>query len=205
MAISWAIAHSFGVLGRFSKTVTPDTCLIVMKKNLSFHVLWPFPWAIVHNFGILERFGTTVTPDTCLRVMTKKSSFSHFMAVFISYCPHFVVTGRFTTTVRTDICLRTWQKTRRFGVYGRFHELFPIVLGFTRVCMARKTPDMFESYDPKVAPFRVFMIYCPQFWGSSAIYNECNTRYKFKCYDQKLVVFAFYGRFHELLPIVWGF
>jgi len=27
----------------------------------------------------------------------------------------------------------------------------------------------------------------------------------FERYDQKFVVFAFYGRFHELLPIVLGF
>jgi len=32
-----------------------------------------------------------------------------------------------------------------------------------------------------------------------------NTRYMFESYDQKLVVFAFYGRFNELLPVVLGF
>ena len=29
--------------------------------------------------------------------------------------------------------------------------------------------------------------------------------YMFERYEQKLVVFAFYGRLHELLPIVLGF
>jgi hypothetical protein len=35
-------------------------------------------------------------------------------------------------------------------------------------------------------------------WGSSVIYI-------FEWYDQKLVVFAFCGCFHELYPIVLGF
>ena len=37
-----------------------------------------------------------------------------------------------------------------------------------------------------------------------AIYNDCKSRYKFQRYDKKLVVFVFYGRLHELLPIFWG-
>ena len=44
----------------------------------------------------------------------------------------------------------------------------------------------------------VFTSYCPQFWGSRAIYL-------FVSYDQKVVIFAFYGRFHELLPTFMGF
>src|SRR4051812_48469590 len=43
----------------------------------------------------------------------------------------------------------------------------------------------------------VFMSYCPQFWGSRVIYM-------FQSYDQKLVFFAFYGHFHELLPHNFG-
>ena len=44
----------------------------------------------------------------------------------------------------------------------------------------------------------VSMTYCPQFRGSRAIYM-------FERYNQKLIVFAFYGRFNELLPKVLGF
>ena len=44
----------------------------------------------------------------------------------------------------------------------------------------------------------IFMSYCPQFWVSRVIYM-------FERYDQKLVVFAFYGHFRDLLPIVLGF
>src|SRR3954462_15937527 len=49
----------------------------------------------------------------------------------------------------------------------------------------------------------VFMSYCPYFSGSRAICMARKTRYMFESYDQKLVVFVFYGRFHELLPIVF--
>src|SRR3954463_4997254 len=51
----------------------------------------------------------------------------------------------------------------------------------------------------------VFMRYCPLFWGSRAIYNDRKTRYLLERYDPKLVVFAFYGRFHELFPTVLWF
>src|SRR3954467_14548673 len=48
----------------------------------------------------------------------------------------------------------------------------------------------------------VFMSYCPRFWGSRGICMACTTRFMFEIYDKKLVVFLFYGRFHELLPMV---
>ena len=41
--------------------------------------------------------------------------------------------------------------------------------------------------------------------GLRAIYNDHKTRYMFEIYDQKLSLFALYGLFHELLPIVLGF
>src|SRR3954470_5091881 len=50
----------------------------------------------------------------------------------------------------------------------------------------------------------VFMIYCPQFWGSKSICMARKTRYMFESYDQKLIVFAFYGHFHELLPMIYN-
>ena len=51
----------------------------------------------------------------------------------------------------------------------------------------------------------VFMSYFPQFYGSRAIYNNFTTRYMFESYDQKVVVFVFFGHFHELLPTVLEF
>ena len=51
----------------------------------------------------------------------------------------------------------------------------------------------------------VFISYCPRFGCSWAICRAHKTRYMFENYDQKLVVFIFYGRYHELLPKVLGF
>jgi hypothetical protein len=48
------------------------------------------------------------------------------------------------------------------------------------------------------------MSYCRQFWGSALIYKVHDTQYIFEGHDKKLITFAFYGCFRELLPIVWG-
>ena len=50
-----------------------------------------------------------------------------------------------------------------------------------------------------------FMSDCQQFWGSRGIRMARKTRYRFESYDPKLVVFVFYGHFHEFLPTVLGF
>ena len=49
----------------------------------------------------------------------------------------------------------------------------------------------------------VFMSYYTLFWRFGGIYNDPKTRYMIESYDQNLIVFAFYGRFHELLPTVF--
>src|SRR5215216_2407417 len=51
----------------------------------------------------------------------------------------------------------------------------------------------------------IFMSYCPQFFGSRRICMHVKNPYMFDRYHQKLVIFVFYGRFHEILPIVLGF
>jgi hypothetical protein len=51
----------------------------------------------------------------------------------------------------------------------------------------------------------IFVIFCPQFWGSGVIYKAHETLYIFEMRDQKLVIFVFLGCFHELLPIALGF
>jgi hypothetical protein len=48
------------------------------------------------------------------------------------------------------------------------------------------------------------MSYCRHFWGSVLIYKVHDTQYIFEGHDKKFIIFAFYGRFRELLPIVWG-
>jgi hypothetical protein len=36
----------------------------------------------------------------------------------------------------------------------------------------------------------IFVIFCPQFWGSGVIYKAHETLYIFETRDQKLVIFA---------------
>src|SRR3954463_5481956 len=50
----------------------------------------------------------------------------------------------------------------------------------------------------------IFMSYCPQFEVSRAFYSNLKTRYMFEIYDQKPVVFVFFGQFHDLLPAIFG-
>src|SRR3954470_8836694 len=96
--------------------------------------------------------------------------------------------------------------------FSRFMAVFmsycPYFSGSRAICMARKTRYMFERY-AKNSSFSCFMVvfmsYCPLFRVCRAICMARKTRYMFESYDQKLIVFAFYGRFHELLPTVFGF
>src|SRR3954462_348698 len=88
-----------------------------------------------------------------------------------------------------------------FAFDGCFHKLLPIIMGFHGDLNEHKTRYMFHDTS-KNSPFSyfmaVFMSNCPQFWGSKAIYM-------FESHDQALVVFPFYGNFHDLWPIFLGF
>jgi hypothetical protein len=48
---SWAIVHSFRVLGWLTRPMTLTTCLRGMTENTSFLRLWPFSWAIATVLG----------------------------------------------------------------------------------------------------------------------------------------------------------
>ena len=118
----------FGFQEDWHASLEPIHVWEIWPKTRRFRILWPFSWAISHSFMVLGWFTTTLRRDACLRVMTKNSFISCFMVIFMCYCPQF--------------------------------------LGSRRICMPRKNSYMFEIY------------------------------------DQKLIVFVFYGRFHELLPLV---
>jgi hypothetical protein len=63
---------------------------------------------------------------------------------------------------------------------------------------------MFERHVPKLIVFAfmaVFVSYCPQFWGSAAIYMAHDM---FERHDQNSSFLRFW-LFHELLPTVLGF
>jgi hypothetical protein len=85
----WAITHSFGISGWFTRPMTLSTFFRGWPKTRRFCILGPFSWVIAHSFRVPEWFTRSMTLSTCLRGMTKNSSFLHFRAVFMSYCPQF--------------------------------------------------------------------------------------------------------------------
>jgi hypothetical protein len=100
------------------------------------------------------------------------------------------------------------QKTRRFWILRPFSRvithIFGVLVGFTKTvidntCLTVTNKNSFFS-----CFMDIFIIYCARFWGTRAIYDDRKIRYMFESYDQKLVVFAFYHHFHELLPTVLG-
>jgi hypothetical protein len=91
--------------------------------------------------------------------------------------------------------LFSWAIARSFGVPWWFTR--PMIVS---TCLRGVTKN--SSF----LRFRaVFVSYCPLFWGSMEMYKEYDGLYIFKRHDKKLVIFAFYGHFHELLPTVLGF
>ena len=87
-------------------------------------------WPIAHNFGVLGGFVWNVRLDTCLRVM-KKTSFSRFIAVFMRNFPEVWEYRGVCMADKTQYMFESNdQKDILFVFYGRFHGLFPVVLGF---------------------------------------------------------------------------
>src|SRR4051812_17742587 len=100
---------------------------------------------------VLGLFKATLIPDTCLRVMPKNSPFSCFMVIFMSYCPHFLGSSGFACLERSLTCLKVMPRNSPFSRFmAVFMSYCPQFLGFSRICMSRKNPDMFERYDQKL-------------------------------------------------------
>src|SRR3954470_1857753 len=82
----------------------------------------------------------------------------------------FMVLGLFKATLRPGTSLRVMPKNSSFSCFMViFMSYCPHFLGFSRICMSRKNPDMFERYDQKLAVLAflaVFMSYDPLFRGS---------------------------------------
>src|SRR3954465_1184333 len=63
-----------------------------------------------------------------------------------------MVLGLFKGTLSPDTCLRVMPKNSSFSCFMViFMSYCPQFLGFSRICMSRKNPDMFERYDQKLA------------------------------------------------------
>jgi hypothetical protein len=101
-----------------------------------------------------------------------------------------------------------WPKTQRFCVLGPISwaiaDSFGVPDWFTRsMTLSTYLRGMTKS-SSFLCFTAVFVSYCPLFWGSGMIYKVHDAQYIFEMHDKKFIIFAFYGRFCELLPIVWG-
>ena len=66
--------------------------------------------------------------------------------------------------------------------------------------MARMTRYMFNRYEQNMS----FSCFLAVFGFQGDLQRDLKTRYVFESYDQKLIVFVVYVRFHELLPTIFG-
>ena len=96
--------------------------------------------------------------------------------------------GGFVWPVRPNTCLRIMTKNSLFWCFlAVFMSYCPRFWDSMGICMSRKTQTF------------------PRFWGSRGICMAYKNRFIFERYNQKFVIFVFYGRFHELLPMVLRF
>jgi hypothetical protein len=121
MAILWAIAHFFGVMGGLSWPMTLSTCLRGMTKNLSFlHFRAVF---VIYSpqFWVFEVFFKPMTLSTCLICMTKTSSFFFVYGRFCELLPTIRGSGGFTWPMTLTTCLIGMTKHSPFL---RFRAIF---------------------------------------------------------------------------------
>src|SRR3954466_16070927 len=79
-----------------------------------------------------------------------------------------MVLGLFKATLRTGTCLRVMPKNSSFLCFMViFMSYCPKFLGFSRICMSRKNPGMFERYDQKLAVLAFYGCFAHSFWVSA--------------------------------------
>jgi hypothetical protein len=194
-AFSWALAHSFGVPGWFTRSVTLNTCLRGMTKNSSFLHLWPFLWAIAHSFGVP---GCLQGPWHSVHVWEAWPKTHHFcvLGTFSWSIAHsFGVPGWFTRSMTLSTCLRGMAKNSSFL---RFRDIFvsycPQFCGSMMIYKEYDSLYILERNAKKHVVFvfmAIFVSYCPQFWCPWVIYQAHDTQYIFERHDHELVVLTF--------------
>ena len=145
--------------------------------------------------------------------MTKNSYFSCFLAIFMSHCPQFWGSRRICMPRKNRYMFEIYdQKLVIFVFMVIFMSYFLEFLCSKRICMVCRTRYMFGRYDQKL----VVLTFYGRLWAFSlAIAHSFGVPGGFACLVRTLTYlrdmtrnssfFAFYGCFHELLPIVLGF
>ena len=140
-----------------------------------------------------------------MRGVAKNSSFSHFMVVFMSYCRQFWGSGAIYKACETRTCLTGIIKNSSF--YGRFVSYCTLFWGPWMISKALTPATRFEGWQ-KTLCFSHFMAVSWAIahfvWVPWRFPRPVTLGTWFERCCQKLVVFTFYGRFHELLPTVLG-
>jgi hypothetical protein len=183
--------------------VIPGTRFYRVVKSRRFHIFWPFWWAIAHSFGVSGRFPLPVTPGTRFYRVVKNSLFSHILNVLLGYSSQFWGSGPISTArdPRYTILPRRpkldvfrifrpfwWAIAHSFGVPGRFPVPVTPSTRFNRVVKN-------SSFSHILA---VLVGYSSQFWGYGPISTARDHRHTILPRRQKLVVFAYFGRFGGL-------
>jgi hypothetical protein len=118
---SWAIAHSLGFAGWFTRSMTLSTCLGGMIQNSSFLHLWPFSWAIAHYFGVLGDLQGIWQSVHVWEAWPKTHHF-YVLGLFSWAIVHsFGFPRWFTRLVTLSLCLRGMTKN---SLFLRFRAIF---------------------------------------------------------------------------------
>ena len=181
MNVFMSYYHSSSVLGWFTTTIRPLTCLRILTKNSSIsRIMAVFMTNCPQFWGSRGIYNDHKTRYMFERYDQKPILFALLWLFSWDIADHFGVSGRFTTTVRLDIHLRDLIKTHPFRALWPFSWAiahgFGVLERFSTIvrpdtCLRDMTKN--SLYSRFMA---VFMSYYPQYWVSRAIYNESKTR-----------------------------
>jgi hypothetical protein len=118
---SWAIAHSFGVLDWFTRSMTLSTCLRGMAKNSSFLRFRAVFMSYCPLFrGYVEIYKEYDSLYILERNDKKNSLFLRLWPFLWAIANSFGVLVWFNRSMTLSTCLRGMTKTRHFCVLGPF-------------------------------------------------------------------------------------
>ena len=155
MAISWVIAHSFGVKFGFVWPVKPDTCLRIMTKNSVFSCFMVVFMSYCPRFWGSKTICIPRKMWYMLESYDKKTRHFHVLWPFSWAIAHsFAVRGQYLWSVRHDTCLRVMTKNSSFSRFiAAFMSYCPRFWSSRSICMAHKTWYMFEWHGQKIIVF----------------------------------------------------
>jgi hypothetical protein len=163
-AVSWAIVHSFGFSGWFSRPWHLVLVWYAWQKTRHFCVYGHFCELLPTILGL---WGDLHSPWHLVHVWEawpKTYCFYIFGPFSWAIVHSFGFSGWFSRPWHLVLVWYAWPKTRRFCVYG---HTWPMTLSTCLRGMTKNLPFLHFSF--------VFMSYCPLFWVSEVIYKAHDT------------------------------